>query len=472
MNKITYGDMLDRLTDLKSLVSYSDERCLEASSYERLSRYDEVTDTYVNWDANEDDGHDTPRLQSGEFLFADIDGPGAIVRIWSAQPEEGHIKIYLDGSDVPAVDRPFREIFGSSSPFDNSELCYEVARGQNCFVPITFQNGCRITAEEGWGRYYQINYIKFPAGTSVETFSECQGLFHECPVNACDTKHTVSIPPHSAVSIADFAGAGAVTNIAVKIDETHDMQKALAELSISAYWDGEDLPSVSSSLSGFFSTFDGASGESLPIGVTSSGTLYNNFYMPYSDGARVMIANDSDDEYSVSYAVSNEVLDKNATDEFLRFHAKWERVCDPPKGERHPDALLLSAKGKGRFVGTVLHVYKPIGEGDPENHPEWWWGEGDEKFFVDGEKFPSWFGTGCEDYFGYAWGDSSLFWRPYHSQSYCEGGQWGAGHRLNSRFHVIDSVPFAESFEGYIEKYHRDEYSTFDATVFWYLERS
>lgn len=34
---------------------------------------------------------------------------------------------------------------------------------------------------------------------------------------------------------------------------------------------------------------------------------------------------------------------------------------------------------------------------------DWWWGEGDEKFFVDGEKFPSSFGTGSEDYIGYAW---------------------------------------------------------------------
>ena len=55
MNKITYNDMLSRLTDLKSLATYSDERCLEASSYERLSRYDAATDTYINWDANDDD---------------------------------------------------------------------------------------------------------------------------------------------------------------------------------------------------------------------------------------------------------------------------------------------------------------------------------------------------------------------------------------------------------------------------------
>ena len=53
----------------------------------------------------------------------------------------------------------------------------------------------------------------------------------------------------------------------------------------------------------------------------------------------------------------------------------------------------------------MLHVWNPRGG---------WWGEGDEKFFVDGEKFPSTFGTGSEDYFGYAWGNPHLFQKPYH----------------------------------------------------------
>lgn len=42
---------------------------------------------------------------------------------------------------------------------------------------------------------------------------------------------------------------------------------------------------------------------------------------------------------------------------------------------------------------------------------DWWWGEGDEKFFVDGERFPSTFGTGSEDYIGYAWAAEPPFAR-------------------------------------------------------------
>ena len=90
---------------------------------------------------------------------------------------------------------------------------------------------------------------------------------------------------------------------------------------------------------------------------------------------------------------------------------------------------------------------------------------------MDGEKFPSWFGTGCEDYFGYAWGTWQTFSRPYHSQPFTNGGMYGVGNRLNNRFHIVDSVPFQASFEANLEKYHRDGYANWAFTSFWYLDR-
>ena len=64
------------------------------------------------------------------------------------------------------------------------------------------------------------------------------------------------------------------------------------------------------------------------------------------------------------------------------------------------DWTMLHTQGRGRFVGVELHVWNPKGG---------WWGEGDEKFYIDGEKFPSTFGTGSEDYFGYAWCNPTPF---------------------------------------------------------------
>jgi hypothetical protein len=68
--------------------------------------------------------------------------------------------------------------------------------------------------------------------------------------------------------------------------------------------------------------------------------------------------------------------------------AEYRDVHTLPE-DRWPDWTMIKTEGRGRFMGVMLHVWNPRGG---------WWGEGDEKFFVDGEKYPSTFGTGSEDY--------------------------------------------------------------------------
>ncbi len=120
---------------------------------------------------------------------------------------------------------------------------------------------------------------------------------------------------------------------------------------------------------------------------------------------------------------------------------------------------MLRTEGRGRFLGVMLHVWNPLGG---------WWGEGDEKFFVDGEKFPSTIGTGSEDYFGYAWCNPHFFERPYHAQSMTQNN---AGHQSVLRWHVTDNIPFQKAFEGCIEKYFdaKQRGTLYACTVAWYL---
>jgi hypothetical protein len=140
------------------------------------------------------------------------------------------------------------------------------------------------------------------------------------------------------------------------------------------------------------------------------------------------------------------------------FHAKWHRAVFPLSTDRWPDWTIIRTQGRGRFCGAMLHVWNPRGM---------WWGEGDEKFFVDGEKFPSTFGTGSEDYFGYAWGYPGLFERPYHCQTMTENN---AGHQSLLRWHIADNVPFQKSFEGCIEKYDDPGPAVrYACTAYWYL---
>ena len=179
--------------------------------------------------------------------------------------------------------------------------------------------------------------------------------------------------------------------------------------------------------------------------------------MPFAKIAAVELDNDD----AVARKVEIELAMRRWAADFNGlgyFHAKWHRDTFELPKDRWPDWVMLRTQGRGRFCGTMLHVWNPRGG---------WWGEGDEKFFVDGEKFPSTFGTGSEDYFGYAWCCPALFQRPYHAQTMTEQNK---GHQSVLRWQIADNVPFESAFEGCIEKYdHPGPSVKYANTVFWYL---
>lgn len=126
---------------------------------------------FFHWDANDDWGTSFERTADGGVILADLKGPGAVVRLWSAEPKSGHVKIFIDGSSVPAVDRSFSDYFGSAFPFSLSEICYDASSGKNCYLPITYNQSCKIVAYGDWGRYFHVGYRTFSEGTTVESFS-------------------------------------------------------------------------------------------------------------------------------------------------------------------------------------------------------------------------------------------------------------------------------------------------------------
>jgi len=103
-----------------------------------------------------------------------------------------------------------------------------------------------------------------------------------------------------------------------------------------------------------------------------------------------------------------------------------------------------------------------------------WWGEGDEKIHVDGESFPSHFGTGTEGYFGYAWGSATRFDAPFHAQP-IGGANKGVGHTTNTRARMLDRIPFTRSLKMNMELLHWQSNTTVDyaTATYWYaLDRA
>ena len=102
------------------------------------------------------------------------------------------------------------------------------------------------------------------------------------------------------------------------------------------------------------------------------------------------------------------------------------------------DYPFLETAGRGHFVGVSMPIDHPLAG---------WWGEGDEKVWVDDDDFPPYIGTGSEDYFGDAWGIR-----------YLSGPSFGAssmkGHRTcNYRWHFMDFIPFTKRMRMTIENY-------------------
>jgi hypothetical protein len=479
---LTYVDLVKRLTSLEYLatVPAPGDQCAQWSSYDRKSRYDEATGKYIAWDAN-GDGSGIIRKEGNQLVLAEMQGPGCIWRIWSAAPKDGHVRIYLDGGSEPVVDLPFVGYFdGKNEPFTRSALVHTVSRGWNNYIPIPYQKSCKVVADSGWGQYYHFDYETFPAGTQVPTFKrelsapesaaldEANRVLTRCEF-ATDCKYpgqkvttkSVTVGAGKTVVVQKLKGPSAITGIRVKLDlpPAPADRDVLRELAFQIKWDGEKEPSVWAPLGDFFGTVGANNYRSLPLGHTGDGWWHCNWYMPFGKDAQVELVNDGRAERTVAFEVTTAPLSKPSED-LARFHTKWHRDGFlPQEKERQIDWPIVKTEGSGRFAGVMLHVWNPRGG---------WWGEGDEKFFVDGEKFPSTFGTGSEDYFGYAWCCPELFQNPYHNQTFNDGNN--RGHISVNRWHITDNVPFHKSFEGCIEKYYPNTRPTlYAATAYWYL---
>lgn len=492
-NTLKYEDTVNRLINLELLAVLPEEGEQSAmwSSYDRRSRYDELTDTYIEWYANSDGAYQYIRMEGENEVLAEMEGPGAIVRIWSARPDTGHVKIYIDGSEEPVVDLPFVDFFsGDVPPFNFKSLVYRASEGCNNYVPIPYQKSCKIVAEPGWGVYYHFNYYTFKKNTKVENFSmdlsdeanqalkTIDDFFmqnmgnHPDPDSKNDSliSGSISIKPGTSVQLINISGTRAIKSFKVfpSFKDREDEMTGLRKLILTMNWDGNKKPAVWTPLGDFFGTTPAINPyKSFPAGMTNE-AFYAYWFMPFKESALVQIENTGDTVYTFDFEIVLTPLEE-PNDKYGRFHAWWHGEVLPVDEDRWPDWTLLETAGKGRYVGTMLHVMNPDGESckDAAGEGHAWWGEGDEKFFVDGEKFPSTFGTGTEDYFGYAWGNPAFFEKAFHSQSMTTGN---TAHQSLNRWHISDNIPFQESFKGYIEKYYPEICGTrYNSVVYWYL---
>ncbi|MEP0842716.1 MAG: DUF2961 domain-containing protein [Phycisphaerae bacterium] len=159
------------------------------------------------------------------------------------------------------------------------------------------------------------------------------------------------------------------------------------------WWDDAQHPSVETPFGDFFAAGNGmrANVSSPPVEVTSYGRALNCYWrMPFRRKARIEVANDGRHDLTVYWQFDWMKLPK-APDDMVYFHARYRQECPT---QTFSPYVIFEGRGAGHYVGTVFSLQCSYGS---------WFGESDDRFYIDGEAEPSIVGTGCEDYFNDAW---------------------------------------------------------------------
>ena len=287
-----------------------------------------------------------------------------------------------------------------------------------------------------------------------------------------------TILPGQTLTVLDDRGPGAVTHIWFTIASPEELH--LKKLVLRMYWDGESTPSVESPVGDFFGLGlgDYFLYQSIPLSVGADKALNSFFVMPFQKRALITVTNEGTERVDAFYYnIDHRACANPLPAGTFYFHAQYRQAA-PAKGWTNDwkdngdpkvnnyknltgedNYVWMEARGRGQFAGVTMSI---------QQNQDFWWGEGDDMFFIDGERL-SINGTGSEDYFLGAWGFGT------HSFAY---GLYGApvkgdekaGSRTSVyRFHLDSPIPFTRSIRATIEHGHANHRSdNFYSVAYWY----
>ena len=467
---VTTESLLNEMVDRDALARWPqpEYQCRQYGGYDKRSK---TPDDPAGWFANGDNMESMgvpvkwePHQGRQECVMLDVDGPGCIVRFWSggARPK-GNVRFYLDESEQPAIDAPLFDLLGGSSFVPKPLAIMNAGEAINLYLPIPFAKHCKITYDEGKppaappGRWYNVEYRVYAAGTKVRSFS-MEDLKTAAQTLERVKKTLAAAPnPTEGKNVADdlIVEAGEEATLTLPAGPAAVRLVRLCSLG----WLKETDQTFRSTV--LRMTCDGVETIWCPVGdffgsgpgFSALHSWYRSFVkgepmtcrwvMPYETSASLKLANLGKERVAARF---NAVVGAWKWDtRSMYFHANWrqERSIQTKRAAGTMDWNYITATGKGVYLGDTLSLFNPT---------KAWWGEGDEKIWVDGEGFPSHFGTGSEDYYGYAWGNPTPFQGPFCNQPLVHPGNFG--HTTNTRTRSLDAIPFTKSLKFDMEIWH------------------
>jgi Protein of unknown function (DUF2961) len=427
------------------------------------------------------------RVEDGNSVLAELDGPGVIQRIWTThtsgeQPglldrKNEHIKIYLDGQAKPALDVPLEAIFSGKHPHFPRPLVMEGTGGYVSYVPIPFRSGCKVVVEGQGVRFYQIGILALPSADGIVTFTDEPSDAVRADLDKANSlwaaPETYESEALAKSPIAEYAvegiarsehlfelPPGPATIRSIELEPTAETVDAWRAARLRLVWDqapeheaGVDLPFEYA-----FGTLPAAIGfQSLLVGQKGN-VWYNRFPMPYRRQASLRIDADRPIRGKIRVRFQKGI---EADAGYLRASYRQALPTRPKE-----DFVWLKEEGRGHFAGVLMST-----QGRAKLP---FWLEGDDRFTVDGKLTIH--GTGSEDFFNCGWyalkgrldGPGAYASHGFPIYRSPENEVWQAA---AYRWNVADPVPFSKSITAGIEHGGENQFEAdYRAGVFWYSE--
>ncbi len=377
---------------------------------------------YDRGDGFYDSGNFIREEPGKRFVMMEADGPGCIDRIWMTRKDladKFDILVFIDNKETPAISMDMDELWMcNKGPFVKPFLDY-ADRAMFCYVPIGFQKSCKVllhptgpdssyvyrknsAGEQIYHVYYQISYRVFDKETQVKPFSwrmdeeekialeKCNSLWNNVgnspyneQIDQEQEEIEIVLNGSSKQSLFKLNHAGTIQSLKLKVSDP----KAAGDLWLQMTWDAQEMPAVNVPLTAYFGAQDlNKDAIALWMGI-SDGWYYSYYPMPFFSNAKISIQSKTDVDVTVNARILYNK--KSPNPDAGLFHASrfYEDDNSLVAGQ---DYTLLNTQGHGHIVAVNM-----------DHHGDM---EGDDHFFINGEDFPSIYGTGTEDFFNFAWG--------------------------------------------------------------------
>lgn len=486
---VTFKGLLEEMVSDDEMTRFPSEEYTQhqASSYDRRS----VTpDDPENWFRN-DDGWGYERFENKENRLEKVifeeDNPGVITRIWltSFGSTNTVIRFYFDGAFSPQW---------TVSSFDLQQFTGDTGvklgdglvqpgnnwiRGSVLYLPIPYSTSCKITIEEltddpySTSRYYHINYRRYRKDARVETFSKNlliankskiksvnEALLNPAPRVNSTYENAMKLSSGEQKGFELPSGTRAISQLKVSLtSDAHNTALLLDSIIVKATFDSNktvELPL--SELAGV--GIGGYYQKSMRYTSDGKGSMSVRWMMPYQSEAKIEYCNISSQEINVASSVS--LADYSWDARSLYFHARHKEEkgvtvkfwYDYANGYEWNFTRISG--GRGVYVGDIYTICSPNSD---------WNGEGDEKIWVDGEEFPSHYGTGVEDYFSFC--GYFRFNAPQSGEPRLDEPKF-KGNNTHYRCRFLDKIPFSQSLCFDLEMQGMECLCDLANTVFWY----